>query len=112
MYYNSGTGWNIIDDHPESVYITRMAVSEDGINWKRSAGQAFPSKVNSECQTSPTIIYLNNKHHMYFSYRHGTNFRNKQRGYRIGYAWSEDMLNWVRDDQKAGIDISSSGWDS
>ncbi len=32
--------------------------------------------------------------------------------YRIGYAESMDGLSWRRMDESAGIDVSSSGWDS
>jgi len=39
------------------------------------------------------------------------NFRNNNRGYRIGYAASDDLINWIRDDTKAGISISDNGWD-
>ena len=49
---------------------------------------------------------------MYFSYRHGTDFRNRERGYRIGYAWSNDQIHWHRKDELAGIDVSDCGWDS
>ena len=38
--------------------------------------------------------------------------RCKDRSYRIGYAFSDDMINWTRDDSKAGIDVSETGWDS
>ena len=32
---------------------------------------------------------------MYFCYRQATGFRkNKERGYRIGYAYSTDLVNW------------------
>ncbi|HMJ47110.1 MAG TPA: hypothetical protein VK498_07250, partial [Ferruginibacter sp.] len=34
------------------------------------------------------------------------------RGYRIGYAASDDLLNWKRDDNAAGITVSESGWDA
>jgi hypothetical protein len=43
---------------------------------------------------------------MFFCYRYGTNYRGNNRGYRIGYAYSDDLLNWTRDDEKAGISIS------
>ena len=43
-------------------------------------------------------------YHMWFSYR--------GQQYRIGYAWSEDGIRWTRRDDLAGIDVSSSGWDS
>lgn len=50
---------------------------------------------------------------MFFSYRYGTAFReDSSRGYRIGYASSDDMLVWERDDSKAGLDVGKTGWDS
>ncbi|WP_163833040.1 hypothetical protein [Spartinivicinus ruber] len=33
-------------------------------------------------------------------------------GYRLGYAYSYDGQNFVRQDHKVGIDVSESGWDS
>ena len=50
---------------------------------------------------------------MFFCYRHATGFRDKkERGYRIGYAYSTDLTTWTRDDEKVGIDVSEEGWDS
>ena len=49
---------------------------------------------------------------MFFCYRYSLNFRGKERGYRIGYAYSDDLKIWIRDDSKAGIDVSDDGWDS
>ena len=44
--------------------------------------------------------------------RASVDYRGKEKGYRIGYAKSEDALNWVRCDENAGIGISAKGWDS
>ena len=38
--------------------------------------------------------------------------KNPERGYRIGYAVSDDLHSWIRKDQEAGIEYSSEGWDS
>ena len=35
-----------------------------------------------------------------------------RRAVRIGYAWSENGVDWTRRDDLAGIDVSGSGWDS
>ena len=32
--------------------------------------------------------------------------------YKLGYAFSKDGIDWTRDDENVGIDLSSSGWDS
>jgi hypothetical protein len=50
---------------------------------------------------------------MYFCYRYATDFRaNRERAYRLGYAWSRDGRRWTRDDREAGIDVSAAGWDA
>jgi hypothetical protein len=49
---------------------------------------------------------------MFFCYRYSSGFRSKEHGYRIGYARSSNLIDWVRDDAKAGIDVSEEGWDS
>ena len=36
----------------------------------------------------------------------------KEKGYRLGYAYSKDLINWTRDDDNSGISISKEGWDS
>ena len=41
---------------------------------------------------------------MWYSYRGDA--------YRMGYAESEDGLEWERKDAEAGIDVSEEGWDS
>jgi predicted GH43/DUF377 family glycosyl hydrolase len=50
---------------------------------------------------------------MFFCYRQAIGFRkNRDSAYRIGYAFSDDLKNWVRDDDNVGIDVSEDGWDS
>jgi hypothetical protein len=49
---------------------------------------------------------------MFFCYRQGRDYRNASRGYRIGYAYSTDLMNWTRDDAKAGLLPSDKGWDA
>jgi hypothetical protein len=48
---------------------------------------------------------------MFFCYRYSSHFRGRQNGYRIGYASSRNLIEWERDDTKAGIDVSDQGWD-
>jgi hypothetical protein len=50
---------------------------------------------------------------MYFCYREAIDFRkNKKNGYRIGYAFSNNLVDWKRDDKNVGIDVSKNDWDS
>lgn len=114
LWYIAGKKWIMADGKPEPVYKIRMASSTDGINWIKINRHIIADKLGeNEAQASPDVIFRNGKYHMFFCYRQGFDYRkNKDNTYRIGYAVSDDMINWVRDDSKAGIDISEAGWDS
>ena len=115
MWYIFGTKWTCQpDESPARVYKIAYAYSRDGIEWNRDGVQIITDKLNEdECQALPTVIYHKNRYHMYFCYRHATGFRkNSKRGYRIGYAYSDDLRTWKRDDDNVGIDVSEDGWDS
>jgi hypothetical protein len=113
LWYIAGRKWLANGGSPEPVYRIRMASSDDGIHWERGHRDLIPTRLEEdECQASPDVIYGNGKYHMFFCYRYSLGYRGTERGYRIGYAHSTDLLNWTRDDTKAGIDISDAGWDS
>ncbi len=113
LWYIAGRKWVIAEGKPEPVYKIRMAVSDDGINWVKQNNDLIESKVEeNEAQASPDVFFYEGQYHMFFCYRYSAGFRGREKGYRIGYASSNDLLHWVRDDAKAGIDISEVGWDS
>ena len=117
MFYIFGTKWmNKSKVEPETrVYKIGLAKSVDGINWSKNEGKKIISNVlnEDECQALPTVIKVGNLYHMFFCYRESTNFRkNKDRGYKLGYAYSYDLENWVRDDSKSGFGSSENQWDS
>jgi hypothetical protein len=112
LWYVAGTKWLENDGKPEAVYKIRMAVSDDGLQWMRDGRDLIENRLEeNECQASPDVFFHDGRYHMFFCYKYSLNFRNNDRGYRIGYAESEDMIHWVRDDRQAGIDISEKGWD-
>ena len=113
LWYSAGREWLANNGQPQPVYKLRMAISTDGINWKKIEKNLIPDVLEeNECQASADVFYYKEKYHMFFSYRYNLNFREPNRGYRIGYAVSSDLINWDRDDKKAGIEASESGWDS
>jgi hypothetical protein len=116
MWYIYGIKWinPSTDDAPQRVYKIGHATSADGISWHKEGRQLIVDKLNAdECQALPTVINFNNKYHIFFCYRHAVDFRkNKNRGYRIGYAYSENLITWIRNDENVGIDVSVDGWDS
>ncbi len=113
LWYIAGRKWIENAGKPEPVYKIRMASSNDGIIWVKNEKDLIESKLEeNECQASPDVIFYKNKYHMFFCYRYSLDYRGKKNGYRIGYAYSDDMMNWIRDDTKTGINISEEGWDS
>lgn len=116
MWYLFGLGWKKYDDAPpDRIYKIAHATSNDGINWEKDEGiRIIPDKLNAdECQALPTVIYHNKKYHMYFCYRSSFDFRkNKENSYRLGYAYSEDLITWVRADEDIDINFLENEWDS
>ena len=117
MWYIYGLRWMANaekDGAPSRVYKIAHATSMDGINWVKDGRLIIPDKIGeNECQALPTVIKINNRYHMYFCYRQSTGFRTiTERGYRLGYAYSDDLINWIRNDESSGIDVSPEDWDS
>lgn len=113
LFYIAGKKWLKNEGKPEPVYQIRMATSNDGINWTKHNKNIIETKLEEdECQASPDVFFYKNKYHMFFSYRYSIGYRGKEKGYRLGYASSDDLINWKRDDSKVGIDVSEEGWDS
>ncbi len=91
-----------------------------GISWINSNGKMEPiyrikgikPKSKYEAQCRPAVIKIGNKYCMWFCYRGSFDFRGGKESYQIGYAESKDGIKWKRDDKKAGITLSKTGWDS
>jgi hypothetical protein len=117
MWYIFGTKWmTATDEEPEArVYKIAHATSIDAMEWNKEEGiQIISDKLNgNECQALPTVIQIGTRFHMYFCYREATDFRkNPNRSYKLGYAYSEDLKNWTRDDNNSGITTTLGDWDS
>ena len=118
MWYIFGTTWKKFsaEESPDRIYKIGHALSCDGITWQKNEDgrQIVSSRLGGdESQALPTVIKIGNRHHMFFCYRQSFDFRkNKNRSYRIGYAFSDDLRNWTRDDDLAGLDVSQGAWDS
>ncbi len=117
MFYIFGQRWkeSTLTEPPARVYKIAQAWSDDGITWERNDGKAIIADVlnEDECQALPTVLKISERYHMYFCFREATDFRkNPSRGYRLGYAYSDDLKDWTRADELAGIAKSKSGWDN
>lgn len=105
MWYTSFQEWGEERKQPKHKYKIKYAESRDGQNWHRENRVCIDFKCTDEhsiCR--PTVFRDENLYHMWYCY--------KGDHYRIGYASSRDGLEWKRQDELAGIQPSSSGWDS
>jgi len=86
-------------------HVIKYAESDDGLNWRRDGRIAIDLSGPGEYAIArPCVVREGDVYHMWYSHRGPA--------YRIGYARSKDGIAWTRDDAAAGIDVSSSGWDS
>jgi hypothetical protein len=117
MWYIFGTGWKRFasDTPPDRTYKIGHAVSKNGIDWvKEEARQIISDRLGpDESQALPTVVQIGERHHMFFCYRESFDFRTaNKRGYRIGHAYSDDLLHWTRDDANPQLEIGDGEWDS
>lgn len=115
MWYIFGTTWKQLDGYnePERFYKIAHATSVDGVHWMREGRAIVANKLTDECQALPTVFQANGLYHMYFCYRNAYDFRqNRHNAYRLGYAYSSDLVSWHRDDTQSGIDVTEGAWDS
>lgn len=117
MFYIYGQRWKEATKYepPARVYKIAEAKSTDGLSWSRNKSETnlIPDHLNEdECQALPSVLKFGGRYHMIFCYRYATDFRtNIERGYRLGYAYSDDLVSWVRDEADYGLTKSSIGWD-
>lgn len=112
MWYCSGTGWLEIGGKFEHIYDIKYASSNDGVMWPPTGKSVIVQQTPYEAITRPFVVKTEGGYHMWFCYRGSHNFRDGGDAYRIGYAHSPDLLRWQRDDERAGIMPSETGWDS
>lgn len=116
MYYIAGTEWKKAQDELDlqRVYKIRIAVSNDCENWIPFEKNVIENLLGAdECQALPSVVYSREKSIMAFCYREMSNFRRNGRGaYRLGFAESNDLINWNRDDSLIEIPNHPDEWDS
>jgi hypothetical protein len=112
MFYSSGLRWIDSQPSPECQYVIMHAQCSPGGEWLRDGVGSIPILHEMECQNAPTVHYKDGRFHMLFCHRHALDFRNPERGYRLGYAWSDDLVCWHRNDEKLVLSGMRSHWDN
>ncbi len=108
MWYVAGGSWEQIGDKRMPVYDIRYVESDDGIQWPSSGRVALPVNLLHEHGFGRPVVRRNpDGYRMIYSIR-----RRNPAAYRMGYAISPDGLDWQRQDDSIGIDVSHEGWDA
>lgn len=112
MWYLSCVKWQEYNDLLEPIYHIKYAESNDGINWLQTSKIAIDLE-NDEGGIASATVVKDGIYRMWYSFRKVIDYRNNPlNSYKIGYAESDDGINWKRKDDLAGIDLSHNGWDS
>lgn len=114
MWYLSNTAWVEYNGKSEPFYHIKYAESDNGIDWKREGKVAIDYKDKNECGIVRSCVMKDGEtYKMWYAHRNLQDYReDKKNSYRIGYAESSNGIDWIRMDEKAGIDVSESGWDN
>ena len=115
MWFIYGVRWiRNEEDAPERVYKIGYAISEDGMDWRKQNRQIISDKLGpDECQALPTVVFHKDTYHMFFCYRSAVGFRDvRENMYKIGYAYSENLRDWTRDDGMFRFSGIDDDWDN
>jgi len=105
IWYGSNLSWGSGQSQKEMTHLIKVGSSIDGIHWVRDGSVAIPFQNDSEyAMSKPCVLRDGDIFRMWYSYR--------GEEYRIGYAESKNGIKWTRQDEKVGITVSDSGWDS
>lgn len=105
-WYGAGDSFDGDGERQYPRYNIRHAFSPDGIHLNDNH-QVCVDMTGTEYRVGrPYVIKHEGLYKMFFGA--GT----KEEGYRLAYAESPDGIHWTRDDEKLGMQVSESGWDS
>ena len=93
LFYIAGRKWKMVSGRPEPVYKIRLATSSDGRNWQKINKDLiqFIRGRRGSSVTRCDLFQWSLPHVL--CYRRSANYRNRENGYRIGYARSNDLYN-------------------
>lgn len=106
-WYAGGDRWVTVEGKSMPSYVLRYAESPDGVSWPGKGEVCLELEGEDEIGFGrPSVVEDGGTLRMWYS------LRTRSKGYRIGYAESDDGRSWRRHDDRAGIDVSTTGWDS
>jgi predicted GH43/DUF377 family glycosyl hydrolase len=106
MWYVGSGEWSYRGDQLHYHVNIRYAESDDAVHWQVDPTVCIAPGDGEYGVGRPVVIKDGLIYRMWYS------VRAFERPYAMGYAESNDGLNWERLDHKVGITRSDSGWDS
>ena len=88
------------------VYDIRYTESTTAYNFAKAGRVILETSGNEYRLGRPYVIKNNNIYYMFYGYSTETS------PYKLGYAQSVDLKNWIRCDDNLGVDLAKEGWDS
>jgi len=106
LWYGSTESWDC--GNGEMLHVIKHAYSKDLKNWIFRGCCIKPELGKSQAFSRPVVVNLHNKWHMWYSYR------GNQDKYKIGYAFSDNMLDWITCNNNKNVIYAgdSDAWDS
>lgn len=108
LWYVSGDRWLDIDGKSMPVYNLRFLTSVDGKAWPPNGRVVLDLDEAEEHGFGRPYVrrMFDGRYQLFYSVRKKT-----VRAYRLGYAESDDGVNWVRKDNEMGLDVSPGSFD-
>jgi predicted GH43/DUF377 family glycosyl hydrolase len=107
MWYIAGSDTIMVNGKQVPTYDMRYLESADGLAWGAEGKVVMAPEGSDEYGFGrPYVVEAENGFEMWYS------VRTRSRGYHLGYARSDDGLQWVRLDHLVGLQPTESDWDS
>ncbi len=108
MWYigSQGDGWTLSEGKKKPLYVMKYTESDDGLSWNKRPVQCLEYKNEDEHGFGRPFVWKEGG-----IYKMLYSIRTYSRGYYIGYAESEDGVQWIRKDDEAGIESGVDTWD-
>ena len=109
MWYVAGSNWINLNGKEMPVYDLRYQESPDGLSWCETGTLSMKISQSDEYGFGRPWVVKNKKNQfeLFYSVR-----RKSFSAYRLGYATSDDGVNWKRKDNQLGLDVSKNSFDS
>ncbi len=108
LWYVAGSDWTEVGGKMVPVYEIKYLESNDGMTWGQTGVTCIRIENDDEHGLGrPYVVKEGELYKLFYSIR-----RRSLGAYRVGYAESLDGINWKRQDNELGVDVSTSGWDS